>query len=342
MVLHHAHPQPQPLAVHHFERLIHHDYSTKLELDSYPLENDEMVQAPHPFAVPTQNYYLRRAGIGFGVRGVARREGGVGSRNDRIVFYLQGIPGVFRTRALFVAQRQLNGSYHIYNIYNDSGVRRNHFSKNHPRYAGKLNRHGQHHGFVDFRLVQGRKGRQTQVSSLIYKASSLKYPVMGGSPNRIAYSIIYNADDHSDLDTVSHHSMTASSEVHRDERDYRKVHPKGPESIDHAAKVALEGKEDGLHSLPQQYKNISVFQSKRCFTNKRGRSIHSNRQNFMEQFGRRVRKASKKNMQMMDACTGSVIFQIGRWDDVEFTVDFLPPYNPYQVFGMVLAQMETS
>jgi Tub family len=337
MVVHPAQARAQPPpAAQHFERILPHDNSTKYQLDSYPLENDEIVQAPHPFIVPTENYYLRRAGMGFGVRGVARRESDFGARNERIVFYLQGIPGVFRTRALFVAQRHVNGSYHIYNIYNDSAVRRSRFHKNHPRYAGKLTRHRQHSGFVDFRLVQGRKGRETQVSSMIYKTSSLRFPVDGGWPNRIAYSIIYTSED----DKTDSDSMTTSSD--RDENDDRQVHKRGPTSIDLAAKAALEEKENGFHSLPQQYKNLSVLQCKRRFTNNRGRSIHPDRQPLLERFGRRVREASKKNLQMMDINTGSVIFQMGRWNDVEFTVDFLPPYSPYQVFGMALAQLETS
>ncbi|CAB9500142.1 expressed unknown protein [Seminavis robusta] len=320
---------PQPLAAQDEERLIHDDNTS--ELGAYPLEANEIVQAPHPLSIPTANYYLHPwTGK---VSGVARREGGISTRsNDRIVFYLQGIDGVFRTRALFVAQRQLNGSYHIYNIYNDNSLRKTHFRKNDVRYVGKLSRHRTHEGHVDFRLVLGRKGEELQASSLIYDAAALKYPVQDGSVDRIVYSVIYDCEEDEYEDANNS----------QDAGDDRKVNPNGPRCIDTAVAQAWE-QEDGLHSnIEDTYKNLSVFQCRRRFTDKRGRASHRDSQPFLQRFGRRAREESKKNLQIADVSTGFVVFQMGRWNDSEFTVDFMPPYNPYEAFGIALAQLETS
>jgi len=301
--------------------------------ETYRLEVDEIVQAPRPFDIPIQPYY-RHHWTGR-VTCVARREGGEGEAitsyegscpNEGVVFYVQGMPGIYRTRALFVAQQRLGvrGSkgprYEIYNIYNDNAEKGKQFTAGcqDPRYAGHLETRKQsYRGYVHCSLFRA-DGKE--VSSTIYERKSLGYHVTNGSADRVAYSVIRLKKPICDSrNSTGSSSSSSSSSLHQ---------------------VIQENIHQDIHNLRTQYNDVQVFQSKRRFTDHRGKAAHDDAHPFYQRFGRRAQLPSKKNIQLMDVDTGRIMIQVGRWDANEFTCDFLPPYTPYDAFGFALAQME--
>lgn len=310
--------------------------------ETYPLEVDEAVQAPRPFDIPKQSYYLHHwTGR---VTCVARRETSSSSSsrshhkspNDRVVFYVQGVPGIYRTRALFVAQREERGArYDIFNVYNNNTEKNRDFLtglNKDPRYAGQLTiRKNSYQGHINCTLLRRGSGStaegaaaETEVSATIYNRKSLRFPVVNGSPDRIAYSVIARQD---------------------------KEHGRRNHSDDNPAKPSLSRIEEAvqphlqydIHALQEEADHkdqFHVFQTKRRFTNRRGANVHDDASTFFQRFGRRAQLASKKNFQVMDINSGRVLLQVGRWDSVEFTVDFLPPYTPFDAFAVCLAQLE--
>lgn len=326
--------------------------------ETYRLEFDEVVQAPRPFEVPKQPYYLHhwtgrvtcvaRRECSGGINGINGKKSGSLPNNDRIVFYVQGVPGIYRTRALFVAQRrERGGRYDIYNIYNNNNLKDKFFferdGKNktdetngssrsnssnsndnisEERYAGRITtRKNAHKGHYHCTLFRGPIAAETEVSSTIYNRASLRYPVVDGSPDRIAYSVI-RVDPATNR--LLHHQQVATPE-------------KPVTSIEQAVKSNLP---TDIHNIKEDHKDLQVFQSKRRFTDRRGNHVHDDTTSFLHRFGRRAQLSSKKNLQLMDVNSGKVVLQVARWDATEFTVDFLPPYTPFDAFGFALAQLE--
>ena len=281
----------------------------------YPLEPNELIQAPAPFSIPSNSLYLHpwTNRVTF----VARLEG-LHHPNNRIVFYAQGIAGVFNTRALFVAQRKGSGKYHIFNVYNDNSIRLKRFEKNDWRYVGEISKRV-HWSHVACTLVLGKAGQKRQVSTTIFDKSSLRYPVVDGSQDRIVYSVVGATDRNAGFGEENNGCCWG-----------------GQGSLRKAVQCHLFD----IHEVEQCYRNLKVFQSKRRFTTKCGRNVHDAPQEFVQRFGRRARRSSKKNLQLMDINTGQVILQMGRWNHREFTLDFLPPYTAFDAFGLALAQLQ--
>ena len=63
------------------------------------------------------------------------------------------------------------------------------------------------------------------------------------------------------------------------------------------------------------------------------------RQPFLIRFRGRGGRSSTRNLQIVTAI-GEIVFQMARWNEDEFTVDFKNPYTAYTAFGMALAQLE--
>ena len=313
--------------------------------ESYPLEADEAVQAPRPFDIPKQSYYLHHwTGR---VTCVARRETSSSTRarshhkspNDRVVFYVQGVPGIYRTRALFVAQREERGSrYDIFNVYNNNTEKNRDFMTGlnvDPRYAGQLTiEKKSYQGHINCTLFRRDSGSpaegaaaETEVSATIYNRKSLRFPVVNGSPDRIAYSVIARQDEENIRSNNSNNSDDNPAKPTRSR-------------IEEAVQPHLSYDIHALQGEADHKDQFHVFQTKRRFTNRRGANVHDDASTFFQRFGRRAQLASKKNFQMMDINSGRVLLQVGRWDSVEFTVDFLPPYTPFDAFGVCLAQLE--
>jgi Tub family len=296
------------------------DHGLGQHADSYALALDETIAAPQPFAIPTQIECIhpRTGNVAF----IVRREYPGMVRNRRVHFCCQGIPGLFNERVLFVAQREGRGTYSIFNVYNDNSPQllRQTFGREMSRYVGEVKRSAQH-GQVHYALFCSNKNAESTPASItIYDKSSLSYPVVEGSPDRIAYSILQN-----------HHSTKAEAD--------QMAPPAAASSLD---KIRNTAKHESIHALVSQLDDLILFQSKRRFTNQRGRSIHDNIQSIRAKYVGRSVVASKKNLILMNVDSGKSVLRMGRLNRNEFSVDCLPPYTPFQAFGFALAQLDAN
>jgi Tub family len=287
--------------------------------DSYALALDETMTAPQPFAIPMQIEYRhpRTGNVAF----IVRREYSVTARYQRVYFCSQCIPGLFNERVLFIAQREGRGTYSIFNVYNDNSpdLLKQKFAREKSRYAGEMKR-SNHHGHVHYALYRSsHNGERTQVSVTIYDRSSLSYPVVDGSPDRIAYSILQ-----------ANQSAKAADES---------TSAPAMSGLDKLRKASTH---ESIHALVSQLEDTTLFQSKRRFTNPRGRSIHADIQSIRAKYLGRSVVPSKKNLILMNVDSGKSVLRMGRLNKDKFSVDCLPPYTPFQAFGFALAQLDAN
>lgn len=295
------------------------DHRIVEQADSYALALNETMAAPQPFAIPMQIEYRhpRTDSVSFKVR----REYSGMARNQRVHFCSEGIPTLFDERVLFVAQREGRGKYSIFNVYNDNSpeLLKQTFARGQSRYVGEVKRsnHPGHAHYVLFR--SSNNGESTQVSITIYDKSSLSYKVVEGSPDRIAYSIL---QDNLSTKAADQKTPTAATS-----------------SLD---KLRNAPKHESIHALVSQLDDLTLFQSKRRFTNQRGRSIHADIQSIRAKYTGRSVVPSKKNLILMNVDSGKSVLRMGRLNREEFSVDCLPPYTPFQAFGFALAQLDAN
>jgi Tub family len=275
--------------------------------DRYVLALDETMAAPPPFSIPMQREYRhpQTSHVAF----LVRRSG-----NHRVHFCCQGIPGLFHERVLFVAQRECRGAYSIFNVYKDNRpvLLEQTFAR--EMSVGEIKRSCQP-GHVHYTLFRkSLKGVSSPESVTIYNRSSLSYPVVDGSPDRIAYSILQNHRS-----TKADHTAAGSLDKLRNATYH-----------------------ESIYELVSQLEDLKLFQSKRRFTNPRGRSVHADIQSIQSKYAGRTVIPSKKNLILMNVESGKSVLRMGRLNKIEFSVDCLPPYTPFQAFGFALAQLDAN
>lgn len=266
---------------------------------------------------------------------IARREGG--NRNKRIVFYLETADGsAGAVKPLFVAQKQKEGKFYIYNVSeNDYNYQINrNFKKEDFNYVGKIRRKVfRRNQIASNTLFYGKKEQKEQVASLVYDTVSLRYPVMEGFPDRVVYSIIQSGRE--------------SAPENRNSSPFPAMNYRAPRIDD-----AIGFHAHNIDEIGEFYNGLQVLKSRRRSSGSTvmmtpesqrngGASATVTREPFLVRFKGRGGRPSQKNLQMMDPSTGNVVFQMARWNEDEFTVDFKGPYTPYQAFGIALAQLES-
>lgn len=290
--------------------------------------------SPLPFQIPLDPRYINPQ-----TQRVQLRVSKVGKSGDRLVCRAEGQNGVFQTKALFVAERYGRG-YRIFDVTGDSDPTLTRLShpahyfavdqKSDPRYAGEslrsVNTLG---GYVDYKLVRENPHTKTRklVATTTYDKRSLSFRVVQGTADRIVYSTIHDnrVIDSEDVikDTASNNTMKA-------------LH------FDCVGKPVIGHIREDIFKVGEEHKELKVFQSKRRFTNRRGKVRHRDVEPFQQKYQGRALRPSKKNLQIMNVDSGKTVLQVGRFDDDNFAVDFVAPYTPFQAFGILLAQLDVN
>jgi hypothetical protein len=289
---------------------------------------------PQPFQIPTDPRYVNPHTGRVQLHVSRERRNKRFIRNERLICHAEGIDGFFQTAPLFVAERHGRG-FRIFDVSGDSPnqlaalpTAPHYFgmeSKDDPRFAGEIHRSVSHlGGYVEYKLVrENLKTKERQlVATTIMGTSSLRYPIVHGYADRIVYCVV---DSENAMD--------------------KEVSSKSTDKIPHFGslnKPVIEHIRDNIHKIGEEHKELKVFQSKRRFTNWRGCNVHRDVQPFFQKFHGRAQRPSKKNLQIMDVSSGKVVVQVGRLNDNDFALDFLPPYTPLQVLGVFLAQLDAN
>lgn len=281
------------------------DEESKSSLDESKLHEE----AFSPYEIPTARHL---DGLTGHCHCVARREGG--NRNKRIVLYLESETHL-SAKPLFVAQKQKEGKFFIYDVSDNFYRINRNFRKDSLNYVGKICRKRfPKSKIISNTLFLGTKADKKQVASLVYDTVSLRYPVLEGYPDRLVYSILQAPPKTSQADDQDGHPAMLPPCID----DIISLHST------HIAEVA------------DYYNSVKVLKSRRRSSG--GNS--KNRQPFLARFRGRGGRPSQKNIQIVKPNTDEIMFQMARWNEDEFTVDFKSPYSAFTAFGIALAQLD--
>lgn len=297
-----------------------------------------VIPPPHPFQVVKDGRYLNRATGRIQLR--VTKEGRSGSKiKQRWVCHAEGIDGIFPTAALFVIERHGRRGYCIYDVSKDDPLNLaatlssnpEYFAgEQDPRYAGFVQRsQSRLGGFVEYKLIRETNGTQTLQATTIMATSSLWYPVVNGYADRIVYSVIQDQNVPQDTNRPT----TATDAPHS---KTKKIH------FESLNQPVIEHIQDDIHKIGEEHGELKILQSKRRFTNRFGRKVHRDLEPYQQKFYGRAQRASKKNLQIMEIASGKVMLQVGRLNKSDFSLDFLPPYTPFQALGLFLAQLDAN
>jgi Tub family len=305
--------------------------------------NAYVLPPPHPFQVAKDARYLNRATGRIQCR-VSQERMANRKLPQRWVCYAEGIDGTFPTSPMFVMERQGRRGYRIMDVSQDDPLQLAATLASNPEYFGvdpqqdaryvgdvqySQSRLG---GFVEYKLVRekGERKDRTLEATTIMATSSLRYPVVNGYADRIVYSVIQdqNAKVRSNQPAVS---STSSSTA-----PAKTIH------FDSLNQPVIEHIQDDIHKIGEDHEELKILQSKRRFTNYFGRKVHRDLEPYQQKFHGRALRASKKNLQIMEVASGKVMLQVGRLNKTDFSLDFLPPYTPFQALGLFLAQLDAN
>ena len=291
------------------------------------------------FEAPTSTNELINTTTGL-VHCVARREYSGGNR--RIVFYLEndyhaGVP----PKPVFVAQKQKEGKFYIFNV-SETGYRveRCHYrTKETATYVGKTRQKKLPNSrFLLNTLYRGTGDTKQQVECMIYDRITLRYPVLEGYPDRVVYSIVAEPPK-----KKTNPNEKAAARLQEATSILGPIVTCATPRIEDAIRYHV----NDVQEINDTYHGLHAMKSRRrppLFPKNSTASAAADGvrdESVFVRYRGRVGRSSRKNIQMIDPVTHAVVFQMARWNEDEFTVDFAAPYSAYQAFGAALAQLES-
>ncbi|CAB9512308.1 Tubby protein homolog 1 [Seminavis robusta] len=255
----------------------------------------------------------------------ARRESG--NRNKKIVFYLEGEEKT-PPRPILIAQKQKDGKFYIFAVSTEEDPHLNRTMKKEKcHYIGKIRRTRiKKSKLVVSSLFVGTKEHKEQVAATVYDSSTLRSQVVNGFPDRLVYSIVKTPEQSSSMENPQVAGQQEQAASTSSQYPPMASCPRIDDVIRYHS--------GGISEIGELYDGLQVFRNRH-----RAESKHQGP--FLIRFRGRGARSSQRNIQIVHPSTGELVFQMARWNEDEFTVDFKGPYTPCQAFAIALAQLES-